>query len=879
MKALKSKKGIVKYIIAFSIPVLCMLVHMICRDCYPFGNNTVLLGDANVQYYWFEEMLLDKIKNGESILFSWQAGLGFEFYQNFFYYLASPFNIIAMIIGNWDMELGIVVTMLVQIGMCSVTMLYYLTHTARNKKNGSVVCTLLCIAFSLAYGMGNYMLAYQYNYIWLISLMLAPIVMLGVERLVWEGYVHLYIVSLTLVFITNFYFAWFICILSFAWYIDCLRGSKREMLSATGSFFASSFISALISAFTLVPCFLAIFGQTDRSTQNASVRVDFWGYWGDFIQSFLWGIPVDQIGSGYFTYNNYVGIAVLTTTMFFFTNRSINKYARIKRLIILSILSVALNWEVGSYIFHGFTLPNSYSNRFAFILSVFIIITAFEEMVNWDRCKLKGLIAVIIASVLFVLYALMGSNYIASTGSYFVTILLSAYCIICFILCNKKSIGEYALIVNIAVVCMCELVCNAFIVSDTSKCISQKDIRGTYAWIDEYNSFDLSPGDRKSSWVTSQHGMGNSDASMFSSVISKDVIELYKRLGMSYQANSRSYTYMGTTPVVDMMFNVRYVLTDHDINFGGYEADYYNSFYNKYIERNMTYGIYENKYVVGAGYVTSSDMSKWQLNGVNPFYTQNSYINNAFGIDGVFEEINCTDVTISAVGCDIVDIKGLAVQYKNNIENSSMGRASNTYEFYSPEDMYMYIYVNDDVGMSCNISIDDKTLGSGGTYISAAEMIDVGTVKKGQKITVYVLNNSISGYTSTTHISIMKYNEDNMQKARSLASENTYNITEWKSSKVKGVINSNKDGLLYTSIPYYKGMSVYVDGGKEQIQKLGGALCGVRITKGEHVVEFRYFPYGLKLGIALSILGIFFMALYVREINKHINTRQNSKGE
>lgn len=151
-------RKLIKYLIVFLVPIMCMIIHMYIRKCYPFGDNTILLGDANAQYYWFEKMLLEKIKNGESILFSWQAGMGFEFYQNFFYYLSSPFNVIAMIIGNWNMELGVVVTMLVQIGMCSATMLYYLGHTSRNTIRTDKMNVPLCMTFAIAYSMCDYFL-------------------------------------------------------------------------------------------------------------------------------------------------------------------------------------------------------------------------------------------------------------------------------------------------------------------------------------------------------------------------------------------------------------------------------------------------------------------------------------------------------------------------------------------------------------------------------------------------------------------------------------------------------------------------------------------------------------------------------------------------
>lgn len=226
---LKTKKhsNWIKCIIAFCIPVICIFIHMIVARCYPFGENTILIGDANSQYYVFARMLLNKIGDGSSMLFDWHAGMGYEFYQNLFYYLASPFNIIAMIIGRWDLELGVVLTMIFQVGMCSLTMMYYLCHTSRNTRENKNLNTWICLLIAVAYSMCDYMVAYQYTYIWLISLILAPVVMLGVERIFSGESGKLYIISMILVFITNFYFAWFVCLLSAIWAVDCLDTKNK----------------------------------------------------------------------------------------------------------------------------------------------------------------------------------------------------------------------------------------------------------------------------------------------------------------------------------------------------------------------------------------------------------------------------------------------------------------------------------------------------------------------------------------------------------------------------------------------------------------------------------------------------------------------------
>ena len=91
-----------------------------------------------------------------------------------------------------------------------------------------------------------------------------------------------------------------------------------------------------------------------------------------------------------------------------------------------------------------------------------------------------------------------------------------------------------------------------------------------------------------------------------------------------------------------------------------------------------------------------------------------------------------------------------------------------------------------------------------------------------------------------------------MEKTRA----SVYNVKEYTDTYVSGTVNAESDGILYTSIPYFAGTKMYVDGEKADIVKIGGALCGARVTAGEHEVTFTYFPYGLKLGIIISCLGI-----------------------
>ena len=65
------------------------------------------------------------------------------------------------------------------------------------------------------------------------------------------------------------------------------------------------------------------------------------------------------------------------------------------------------------------------------------------------------------------------------------------------------------------------------------------------------------------------------------------------------------------------------------------------------------------------------------------------------------------------------------------------------------------------------------------------------------------------------------------------------------------------DEVIYTSIPYDKGFSVFVDGSKVEYTKVFDTFIGLEVSKGKHVIEFKYMPRGLKLGSCMSFIGIF----------------------
>ena len=81
------------------------------------------------------------------------------------------------------------------------------------------------------------------------------------------------------------------------------------------------------------------------------------------------------------------------------------------------------------------------------------------------------------------------------------------------------------------------------------------------------------------------------------------------------------------------------------------------------------------------------------------------------------------------------------------------------------------------------------------------------------------------------------------------------------------------DELLFLSIPYDEGWSFRVDGKPAECEKIAKGFMALRIGKGQHEIEMKYFPPGLKLGILISVLALIIFALAFTPLGRPIQRK------
>ena len=79
--------------------------------------------------------------------------------------------------------------------------------------------------------------------------------------------------------------------------------------------------------------------------------------------------------------------------------------------------------------------------------------------------------------------------------------------------------------------------------------------------------------------------------------------------------------------------------------------------------------------------------------------------------------------------------------------------------------------------------------------------------------------------------------------------------------------------VMFTSIPYEKGWTGYVDGQEVEIKPcLEDTFISIDLSKlpeGEHNIELKFIPPGIKEGLAISVISILLTLFYISKSLKH----------
>jgi hypothetical protein len=112
---------------------------------------------------------------------------------------------------------------------------------------------------------------------------------------------------------------------------------------------------------------------------------------------------------------------------------------------------------------------------------------------------------------------------------------------------------------------------------------------------------------------------------------------------------------------------------------------------------------------------------------------------------------------------------------------------------------------------------------------------------------------------------ILEEEPEKMQNAKCKMQSAKCEILEYSPNKVVIKASCPSDGFLFLSDTYYPEWRCYVDGKYTKIYRANYCFRAVELKKGEHRVEFLYFPKRFIIGLIGSVLsGIMIVGLFLK---------------
>ena len=209
MKYLKKYK---LEILCFIVPIIIMLIVCLLNKTYPFGKWTLAKYDGFLQYPGFTSYYREVLFGHESLFYSFKGGLGYNFFGTFAYYMSNPTNLLCVFFDNAGVYTYYTFIIILRIALSSLTMCIYLKNRFKEKN-------IYTFIFSVAYSLIGYNVCYFFNYMYYDTVVLFPLVILGLDKLIKGESPKLYVIFLTLSIISNFYIGYMVCIFCLLYFI------------------------------------------------------------------------------------------------------------------------------------------------------------------------------------------------------------------------------------------------------------------------------------------------------------------------------------------------------------------------------------------------------------------------------------------------------------------------------------------------------------------------------------------------------------------------------------------------------------------------------------------------------------------------------------
>lgn len=810
------------YLLSFLIPVLIMVLIFIERGIFPFGEESFLRTDMYHQYAPFFSEFQYKLKTGGSLLYSWDVGMGVNFAALYSYYLASPLNFLIILCPKALIIEFMTYMIVLKMGLSGLTMCYYLRKHCRTMDLG-------CVFFGIFYAMSGYMAAYSWNIMWLDCILLFPLIVLGLERLCREKKPMLYVISLGISILSNYYISIMICMFLVVYFICLLVldrvDSARELWQRAWRFALYSLLAGGLAMVTLLPEIYALQATASGEFNFPQTVTQYFTIF-DMLARHIGNVQ-SETGLDHWP-NIYCSVAVLLMFGIYVQNKAIEIREKAVYIVLLAFFYLSFSVNVLNFIWHGFHYPNSLPCRQSFIYIFLVLLICYRA---YTKLRWINMRRINLAFALAMGYVLLAQKLITDDGFHFIVfyiaMLFLALYYLFFWMWKHKKASYNALAMGMLLLVTVEAAENMTVtsVTTTSRTAYTEDNADVRTLVEKAQAEDTDfYRFEKISRKTKDDGawMNFPSVSLFSSMAYAHCSDFFRLIGC--EASTNAYSITGSTPLVNMLFGVRYALYSE-------EPEQEEKRALEYVDASGSTQLYRNLYSLPLGYMMSDDeLTAWLTDIGTPALVQNS----------LCDALQTNPVLISVLGMP------------NGEE----------YDFAADQAGEYYVYISNPRIKKVTVNYETTAVSFDNT--DRGFFLELGWLEEGEMVN---LRSDTTG--QSMQCEVYRFDYGALDSVYKKLNDSALTVTGWDDTEVQGIIEVEENGVMMTSIPYDPGWSVWVDGVQMETQEVKECFLGVRLTEGTHEIVLRYFPQGLKAGMLLTAISILVIAgLYLLEQKK-----------
>ena len=857
-----------QYLLAFLFPMLTVFSALAITECYPFGTHTMLTVDCYHQYAPFLVAFRDKILSGDSLFYSWNDGLGQEYYAAYANYTASPLNIFAIFATAKTIPVFIGILTCIRAGLASVFMTMFLSAND-NKRIDNVT-----VVFASAYALCGWYISYFWNIMWCDAVVLLPLVMLGLRRLLLDRRIDLYAISLAVLIYSNYYAGYFVCLflVMFApvYYLALYQPSKdksaphrlcpKTFAVSAGLFAGASLVAAGATALLTLPTYFILQNCSatgDQLTVDLNLQTNLFDFLGRLMVA---ANPNIRDGMA----NVYCGLIIVLLLPLFFMlpkNSGITLRHKIGFGAIMIVMYLSFTNRMLNFIWHGMHFPNQIPYRESFLMSFLLVFVAFLTIRRIRLITPSAVMGSVAGCAAFlILYEKFGTGkegYIQmGLTLLFLFIQGAVLKVISDKNCKKSSFFCETLV---TVTMLIEIFTSATVsistVADNEGFAGYSFYGKNQQQIMEYalsvegteghNTFErteLFPNN-----ICDIQSLYNvKGMSIFSSTTRENFVRYMRNFGF-HSNNINGFRNAGITRVTATLLGVRNLVTIEN-------TQTVPSVFDKETSVSDEVTVYGNPDALSVGYMVSEDI----LN----YYPDYDLESDAF---------LKTNLWVKSMGCEgsVYTPLIMTAEETENMNIPQNNGNSLVYDVVKSDTKSVFTVTVDGAEEGADVYVYTNASKGGTAVVTCEGQVKTFEIRAYQTITLGTYTGSPITLQVTFPVSPMgqlkvyayQLNYNAYENMVATLADEQLNVTSYDSTHLNGTIDVKEDGLMLLTIPYSEGWSAEVDGSEAEIIAINDALMSIRLSKGSHEIKLTYSPYMFKEGLAISCVCILVIAL------------------